>query len=87
MRKDVRLHPQTLIKGLENLGYYRVSEREWRCQNFHVTLIPRKTKVRIDLHVDVLGIGSSHHGRKRGEDITKELERIKQEYRGLRGFL
>ena len=87
MRKDVRLHPQTLIKALENLGYHRVSETEWRRRNFHVTLIPRKTKVTLTLHVDVLGIGASHHGRKRGEDITKEFERIKQGYRGLRGFL
>ena len=87
MRKDVSARPQTLIKGLESLGYHRVSETEWRRRNFHVTLIPRKTKVRIDLHVDVLGIGSSHHGRKGGDDITKELERIKQGYRGLRGFL
>ena len=87
MRKDVRLHPQTLVNALENLGYHRVSGTEWRRRSFHVTLIPRKTKVRIDLHVDVLGIGSSHHGRKGGDDITKEFERIKQEYRGLRGFV
>ena len=84
MRKDVSSRPQTLVKALENLGYHRVSEREWRHRNFHVTLIPRKTKVTIDLHVDVPGIGASHHGRKGGDDITKEFEQIKQEYRALR---
>jgi len=84
MRKDVRSSQQTLIKALESLGYHRVSGTEWRHGNFHVTLTPRKTRVTIDLHADVPGIGSSHHGRKRGEDITEEFERIKQEYRGLR---
>jgi len=93
MRKDIRWRPQTLIKALENLGYQGVrgplfSSSEWKRRNFHVVILdPRKDKVTINLHMDILDIGSSHHSRQNGKDITKEFERIKQEYRRLRSQL
>lgn len=95
MRKDASLHPQTLVKALQNLGYRRALTRapvthlssEWRRRNFHVILIPRKTKITVNLHVDVTTI-TSHHGRGRqhGKDIEEEFERIKQEYKRLRSL-
>jgi len=92
MRKDTSLRPQTLIKALQNLGYRRVcdplfSSSEWKRQNFHVVILdPCEDKVTINLHVDVQDIGFSHHSRQNGKDITKEFQRIKQEYRRLRGI-
>ena len=86
MRKDACLRPQTLIEALENLGYLRVRGMEWRRRKFHMILNPRKTKATISLHVEVDKISSSHHSRQHGKDIKKELERIKQEYRRLRGL-
>ncbi|MCJ7634466.1 hypothetical protein MUP77_18995 [Candidatus Bathyarchaeota archaeon] len=84
MRKDIRWRPQTLIKALENLGYRSSREMEWRRRNFHAILNPRKNKVTINLHVEIDKISSCHHSRQHGKDITKEFERIKQEYRRLR---
>jgi len=82
MRKDACLRPRTLNEALENLGYGRVGGLQWRNGKFHVVLNPRRTKATINLHVDVPDkIGSSHHSRQNGEDITKEFERIKKEYR------
>ena len=72
--------------------YHRVrgplfSSSEWRRQNFHVIILdPNKDKVTVNLHVDIQGIGSSHRSRQHGKDVTKEFERIKQEYRRLRGI-
>jgi len=86
----MRLRPQTLMMALQNLGYRRVrgmllSSSEWKKQKFHVVILdPRKDKVTVNLHVDVSGIGSSHRSRQNGKDITKEFQRIKQEYMKLR---
>lgn len=91
MRKDVHLRPQTLMMALQNLGYHRVrgplfSSSEWKKRNFHVIILnPQKDKVTINIHVDVPGIASSHRSRQNGKDITKEFERITQEYKRVRG--
>jgi hypothetical protein len=93
MRKDQHLRAQTLMMALQNLGYHRTrgplfSSSEWKRLNFHVVILnPRKDKVTINLHMDIPDIGSSHHSRQNGKDITKEFERVKQEYRRLRSQL
>ena len=90
MRRDVHIRPQTLMTALQKLGYHRVrgplfSSSEWKKQNFHVIILdPNKDKVTINIHVDVPSIGSSHRSRQNGKDITKEFQRIKQEYKKLR---
>ena len=71
--------------------YHRVrgplfSSSEWKKQNFHVIILdPNKDKVTINIHVDVPGIDFSHRSRQNGKDITKEFQRIKQEYKRVRG--
>jgi len=91
MRRNMRLRPQTLILALQNLGYHRVhgplfSSSEWKKQNFHVIILdPNKDKVTVNIHADVPKIGSSHRSRQNGKDIKKEFQRIKQEYKRVRG--
>jgi len=89
MRRDLRLSPNVLIKALENLGYSQMKHgMDWKHRNFHVTLIPHKTKLIINLHVDTQDKMSSsphsHRSRQHGKDITKEFRRIIQEYRQLK---